>query len=369
MDLTFIKTMRGGVVSIHKTKGADKFSTNLFYGKWREFNNSDMNDTVDQMIKINRCKHTGETTKLLVKLTNNLIDQYNDFYGMHYPLIDIAKVLGLAPEPAATDTVSTDATHPECRVSDSAPLSENNVDGSHIEALKVSTISKIRKFFNEFAFNPQNRFINTLCKYAQQNKAIAKNYVNAYMKVIDKPEAASIIEKMKSCEFDEILNNLKEIASEKRVNQRLELLFGPAGSGKTTKAILENPEAEIIICNSSMLPSDLMETFDFVDGSGNPTFKPSAMRRAMVEGHPVIFDEINLLTLDCLRTLQGYLDGKTQIEWKGEIINIKDGFKIVGTMNLEVAGQIYSLPEPLVDRAARIEEYQMTDDMLSKTCF
>jgi Mg-chelatase subunit ChlI len=86
----------------------------------------------------------------------------------------------------------------------------------------------------------------------------------------------------------------------------------------------------------------------------------------MINGETVILDEIKLLTRDCLRALQAYLDNKDKFEFKGNTIYIKEGFKVVGTMNLEVNGQIEALPAPLVDRAKDIDEFELSDELLAK---
>ena len=88
----------------------------------------------------------------------------------------------------------------------------------------------------------------------------------------------------------------------------------------------------------------------------------------MVEGlaQKIILDEINLLSKDCLRGLQGLLDNKTEIVYKDYIIHIKEGFEIIGTMNLEINGQIESLPAPLVDRAYHIEEVVPTNEFIAE---
>ena len=114
-----------------------------------------------------------------------------------------------------------------------------------------------------------------------------------------------------------------------------------------------------------MLPDDLMRTFDFNDDNGNPVFKPSTLRLAMENGLPIIFDEINLLSFDCLRLLQTLTDGKSTINYNGDTITVKDGFKIIGTMNLTVNDQVYNLPEPLVDRAASITEFKLSPEELA----
>ena len=113
-----------------------------------------------------------------------------------------------------------------------------------------------------------------------------------------------------------------------------------------------------------MLPSDLMEDFNFKDGKAE--FNPSALCRAMTEGKTIVLDEINLLPFESLRFLQSILDNKSEIVYKGHVIEIKDGFQIIGTMNLHVNGCVYALPEPLIDRASELRKFTLTaKDLLS----
>lgn len=107
-----------------------------------------------------------------------------------------------------------------------------------------------------------------------------------------------------------------------------------------------------------MLPSDLMEDFAFDDGKA--TFKPSQLYKAMTEGKTIVLDEINLLPFESLRFLQSILDGKQSFVYKGQTVQIKDGFQIIGTMNLQVNGMVYALPEPLVDRASELKEFKLS---------
>ena len=86
----------------------------------------------------------------------------------------------------------------------------------------------------------------------------------------------------------------------------------------------------------------------------------------MKEGRPVILDEINLLTLECLRAIQALLDNKTEVMIAGKKVEIKDGFMAIGTMNLEVGGVTYGLPDPLVDRAAVIKKFELGPDEVAK---
>lgn len=227
----------------------------------------------------------------------------------------------------------------------------------------VETAQKFINFFSEFSFTISARFLNTLAHCESVGNAIA--YTQAYVDLCNISDGKAIKEKSSSAEFRLIAQDLINEKIDRKVNNRLVVYYGDAGTGKTTKAMTEYPSAPVVPCNSSILPDELMRTFDFNDANGNPVFKPSSLRLAMENGTPIIFDEINLLNFDCLRMLQTLLDGKEHINYNGEDITIRDGFKVIGTMNLVVNDQIYSLPTPLVDRAETIKEFKLSANDLA----
>ena len=214
-------------------------------------------------------------------------------------------------------------------------------------------------FFTEFDFEPNFRFLNTMSRICADSANKAKKYIHNYFALIDSPYINDIDNKMKSPEFESIINVLSEPKNltHKKVNQRLEIFYGAQGTGKTTLA-MERAGGKAIVCNNSMLPADLMQDFDFDDGKA--TFKSSALYDAMVNGKTIVLDEINLLPFESLRFLQGIVDGKSSIIYKNKEIKIADGFKIIGTMNLFVNGMAYALPAPLVDRCENITEFKLT---------
>lgn len=228
-------------------------------------------------------------------------------------------------------------------------------------------IGKLKDFFKEFDFSGATsiRFYNTLLHMSK--KSCAQKYVLNYFKLIDNPYVEEVQEKLKSKEFNLLIDELKKIDTPLRINNRLQIYYGNQGGGKTTMAMQKFPEAKIMICNSSFEPQDLLETFDFKDGK--PVYKNSPITNGMLEGTKVILDEINLLSRGCLRFLQGLLDNKSEFVYKGITYKIKDGFEIIGTMNLEVNGQIEELPSPLVDRAYDITEVIPTDEFLATMAF
>lgn len=234
------------------------------------------------------------------------------------------------------------------------------------EALVKKGIKGLINFFSEFGFEPNFRFINTFSLALQDGEKAAINYISNYFELIDNPYYNQLLNKMKSAEFTEIMKQVATLPTTKKVNNRLKLYYGSQGTGKTTIAMKETGN-KVIVCNSSMLPSDLMEDFKFVDG--NATFTPSALWQCMEEGTPIVLDEMNLLPFDSLRFLQGIVDSKPSFEYKGQVVNIKDGFQIIGTMNLVVNGTTYSLPEPLVDRCEETKKFNLTENDLFKVLY
>lgn len=218
------------------------------------------------------------------------------------------------------------------------------------------------KFFTEFQFEPNFRFVNSLSwNLTHTDKKTATDYVENYFELIDSPYSKEVKEKMKSPEFNTILEDLSAVVTDKIINKRFKLYYGSQGTGKTTQAMQES-KGKVMVCNSAMLPSDLME--DFVFEHGKPSFKPSALWRAMTEGTVITLDEINLLPFDSLRFMQTILDGKEEFLYKGNVVKIKDGFQVIGTMNLCVNGMVYGLPEPLVDRCQETKKFALTAEQL-----
>ena len=230
---------------------------------------------------------------------------------------------------------------------------------SHEEEVKEA-LSNFIKFFSEFYFVPNFRFTNTVHRLIRDSIEKGREYICNYFKLQDSVIQSEVAEKMKSPEFSDICKTLSSCSSTKVINKRLKIYYGPQGTGKTTQALSETDKC--MVCHSAMLPSDLMEDFKFVEGKA--TFDPSILWRCMENGEMIILDEINLLPFESLRFLQTILDGKEEFIYKGKTVKIREGFQIIGTMNLYVNGMAYPLPEPLVDRCADIKEFSMNSDVL-----
>ena len=238
---------------------------------------------------------------------------------------------------------------------------------------KVSLIKKLTDFFSEFKFVPQVRFVNTI---AQLPATEIPDYCIGYFSLTNNTYVRDIERKMRSPEFQDLCESIAETA-ESHVNQRLEIFYGEPGGGKTFTAMASNPGAAVVVCHPGMSPDELFRGFDFereTDADGNVTgshaiFKECAIRSAMENGEPVILDEINLLSTECLRTLQAICDSKDSVTINNDVVAIRPGFKVVGTMNLVVDEQVFGLPGPLVDRAMKIEHFQMAPEKMAEIAF
>jgi len=287
-------------------------------------------------------------TSVVVEPTSPIYDDWLNIYNKFrlaatYDRPEVyANIVLPSAETSTTDEVEAVEETPEVRV--------------------MRGLKNIIKFFSEFEFEPNYRFINTLGFKVAKGKAAARDYIVNYFSLMDNQYKNEIKAKIKSQEFDNILSDLSASPKpEKVINKRFKVYYGSAGTGKTTLAQSE-ADNRCIVCNASMLPADLMEDFCFEDGK--PSFKPSVLWDCMTEGKPIVLDEINLLPFDSLRFLQGVLDGKSEFDYKGRKVVIADGFQIIGTMNLAIGGMVYGLPEPLVDRCADMKEFKLTANML-----
>ena len=229
------------------------------------------------------------------------------------------------------------------------------------------TIDKYIRFSKDLDFEPSIRNINCFANICKEGYNKACEYFISRIKIIDGNYELAM-EKVKSAEFKDLFQRFKTFRIDKIINKRLNVYFGIPGTGKTTKALSE-ANNNCILCNSSMLPSDLIEDFKLKDGKGNLIASP--LRHAMENGEVICLDEIGTLQIDCLRMLQGITDNKESFKYKDEEIKIKEGFKIVSTMNLFVNGNIYPLTEALADRVCfdGLKEFVLSPKQLLELAF
>ena len=278
----------------------------------------------------------------------------NEFYRKYYRTPKSARAIASYPLPSFIIT-------PVSTTSKTAVEIETPIAPDPKDVLKEG-LSALLDFFSEFDFTPSYRFTNTLAFMAGKNIKNAMQYVRDYFELMGSGYVEDVSSKVKSREFSELVKKIAQYGTPtNKVNDRFKVYFGAAGTGKTTLAQKET-ENRCIVCNSSMLPSDLMENFVFHDGK--PDFNPSTLWECMEQGKAIVLDEINLLPFDSLRFLQGIVDGKTSFDYKGRTVTIHEGFKIIGTMNLTLGGVTYGLPEPRVDRCEMIREFKLTAEQL-----
>ena len=300
------------------TKKKDKTIWSNLSGTWKQETNQEQIAACEQLIKVAKMKMSDEDRQMLI---NKNIDIYQS-----------------------------------CMSED-----EKKDNESINEQKKLTICDMLISFFKDFEFEPNFRFVNTLRHHCSSLDE-AKDYICNYFKLTDNQYKEDVKEKVKSAEFKQMYDNLCSLnASTTAINHRLKIYFGSQGTGKTTDAMKESNN-NVVVCHSAMLPSDLLEDFEFKDGKA--CFKKSLLWEAMEQGKAICLDEMNLLPFESLRFLQSILDNKKCICYKGKTIEIAEGFKIIGTMNLIVNGSIFNLPEPLVDRAYDLKEYRLTSKQL-----
>ena len=146
-------------------------------------------------------------------------------------------------------------------------------------------------------------------------------------------------------------------------NVALVNVMGSPGGGKTYAAVkaaetLNGGTADTVPCSPSMDAADTLYAYRLDYKSGKRGYIPTALLDAMPCGRAVVLDEINLLPMEARMFLQNVLDNKSKVHVMGQEIPIRDGFFVIGTLNIETGLGTQPLPLPLVDRAAVIREFR-----------
>ena len=267
----------------------------------------------------------------------------------------------------------------EFDVEDDIPLEETKVEippekdkekeKEELMEQMTSTYKDFLKFFSETSFKPSIRMIDTLSRL---NLKSGQNYIKWFMELINHPDREVIVPKLKSDEWKNIHSQMLDIykkvgESIDPINSRLEIVYGPNGTGKTYDVIKEYqekyPDIGVMACSSSMSSAeDLLQVFDF-EKDGKPVFKDSPLTEAIKKDQPVILEEARLMQQSAMAFLQSLLDCKDYVDTCRGRLYIGPNFKVIMTMNLEVNGVVYELPEPIVDRAQVINKKEMNADL------
>lgn len=223
------------------------------------------------------------------------------------------------------------------------------------DEIKNNLAKSIITFCKDFQFVPDNRCLNTML-YTED----VKNYILSFMELTNYPQDLldDASSKLDSREWQEIMNNLQKLPKKTQINHRLIIKYGEAGTGKTTSAEYEYPDAVKIVASASADPDDLFTRFE----PSKKDYVLTELGEAMVNGKPIIIDEGNLYPIVSLQRLQGCLDNTNSIIDRGIEIKIADGFQVIVTMNLETNLGKTPLPNPLVSRAKKIENFNISSN-------
>lgn len=117
--------------------------------------------------------------------------------------------------------------------------------------------------------------------------------------------------------------------------ERLFLLMGETGVGKTYLVENRYPNIPIYACNSSTDPYSLCYYLADTDGSGLKPHETPFLKavKGELQDNRVLLDEFNELPHDTLMLIQGLTDEKKSIVIGDKNIKISPSFRILATMN------------------------------------
>lgn len=230
------------------------------------------------------------------------------------------------------------------RYTENVTKTENQIKQEVMEG-----IEELQNTMLQFDTAVTPRMVSTMLHHSNP-----ESYLYGYLKLTGR-ECDDFMKKTQSQEWRRMMNKLKS-ANPKRINKRLAIYFGPPGGGKTTAALRE--AGKKIGMHKDMTAKELMFDFTFKDGEAQ--FSKSVFAQAMENGEAIVCDEMNLASNTLLQFMQSVLDNSKSIFMDGQELVIKEGFKVIGTMNDVVSGVDRILPEPIIDRALDIRYFELT---------
>lgn len=230
-------------------------------------------------------------------------------------------------------------------------------------AAATDAVKTLNNFLSEFSYfrkGASMRLVNTFAIAEDKKSALF-----SYCEVSQMEDYPDLMEKMKSPEFEEVCKKFLPFKGKvKPLNTRFAVFYGNPGGGKTYAAINAarkingDGKCDIVPCSPSMDAADLLYAYRLDYKTGKRGYVPTALLTAMTTGRAVVLDEINLLPMEARMFLQDILDNKPCVHVMGVELQIKNGFFVIGTMNLETGLGSQPLPQPLVDRACVIREFR-----------
>lgn len=221
-------------------------------------------------------------------------------------------------------------------VNDKAVLSHYSYSDELMKHLKTAVINDNKEDFLHLTNLIQKSFTTD-------------TYINELLKDIDKKD---------------IIKEFFENFLDSKTKERLHILIGETGVGKTY--IIEKNLPGIIqyASNSSLDPYTLCYTLEDRGNGLQPYETP--FLDALKNGKKVFLDEMNELPQDTLMFLQGITDEKESVVIGSEIIKIHDDFRIIGSLNPPSAtDERRPLGDALLGRAVGIV-LELTDDLIAE---
>lgn len=166
-------------------------------------------------------------------------------------------------------------------------------------------------------------------------------------------------------EIEEFFN----IVDSPDTKQRLFILAGESGTGKTTLVTRRYPDAPVVSCDESLDPYSLFYFLADTDGTGlkpheTPLLKALKKKDSKKDSSIVIMDEINELPSESLMMIRGITDEKKSIVIGKEVVEIDPNFKLICTMNPpSETDERKSLGDALLRRAVGYI-VELTDEVL-----
>ena len=227
-----------------------------------------------------------------------------------------------------------------------------------------NAVEVLNKFLSEFSYfrtGVSMRLVNTFARADDKKSALA-----SYCEVSQMEDLPDLIEKMKSPEFKAVCDAFAPFNNVKPLNKRFAVFYGAPGGGKTYAAKLVGEKTngdgkvDVVPCSPSMDAADTLYAYRLDYQTGKRGYIPTALLTAMIAGRAVVLDEVNLLPMEARMFLQNVLDNKDKVHIMGQEIPIRNGFFVIGTMNIDTGLGTQPLPLPLVDRACVVKEFRTT---------